>query len=226
MLENLVSWDRSLLLLLNGSGCPMPDNIFWTVTATSTWIPFFAILLYILYRNNDLRRFLFLVAAITLLVTATDMFSSGLCKPYFHRLRPTHNPEVAPYLHVVNGYLGGMYGFISSHAANTFGMALFLSLVFWSRSMSLTLFSWASLSTYSRLYLGVHYPADVFCGMTAGFVLAGGIFYLYRRVAGDAVPVENNGTGGGYRRGDMWMAVLVFILTLAYVVMRAAILTL
>ncbi len=92
MIDRLVSYDRALLLLLNGSDSQVVDGIFWIITQTITWLPFFACLLYVIVKNNELRKTLTLLLVIGLLVSATDFFSSGICKPYFHRLRPSHNP--------------------------------------------------------------------------------------------------------------------------------------
>ena len=126
MLEQLVSWDKTLLLELNGSDSLFFDGLFWTVTQTLTWIPFFLALIYIIYKNNEYRNSILLFMIISLLIVVTDQFSSSFCKPFFHRFRPTHDPDIMYMVDMVNGYRGGWYGFFSSHASNTFGLAFFL----------------------------------------------------------------------------------------------------
>lgn len=90
-------------------------------------------------------------------------------KPFFARPRPSHEPGLAGLLHLVNGYKGGAYGFASSHAANTFGVAMFIYLLFRSRYAWISaIFVWAAVMSYTRIYLGVHYPGDIFAGALVG----------------------------------------------------------
>jgi undecaprenyl-diphosphatase len=90
-------------------------------------------------------------------------------KPYFLRLRPTHDPELQDIVHTVNNYKGGLYGFASSHAANTFGVAMFLWLLLKPKyPWVVFLFLWATLVTYTRIYLGVHFPGDIVVGGLIG----------------------------------------------------------
>lgn len=116
---------------------------------------------------------------IALSITLADQFSSGFCKPYFMRFRPAQDPEIMYMVHVVNGYRGGMYGFISSHAANTFAVATFVSLLVRRKEMTAVMFIWALIPSYSRIYLGVHYPGDIICGAIAGSVIASLVYWLY-----------------------------------------------
>jgi undecaprenyl-diphosphatase len=87
------------------------------------------------------------------------------------RPRPSHNPEMAGLVHIVNDYRGGQFGFVSSHAANFFGVATFLSSQFKNYKWSFVLLGWAALISYSRIYLGVHYPLDIICGAVLGAVI-------------------------------------------------------
>lgn len=225
MIEQLVSYDRSLLLLLNGSDSQIVDGVFWIATHTATWLFFFASLLYVIVKNNDFRRTAFLLLGICLLVAATDIFSSGVCKPYFHRLRPSHNPDILNDVKLVCGYAGGTYGFISSHAANTFGLATFLALEFRSTGVSCVLFLWACLSSYSRIYLGVHYPSDIFFGLVAGVFFAFLVYFISDKVLKRRDTVQQSMsesfTQSGYLCKDLQLPGIALSATFTVVVVCA-----
>ena len=105
------------------------DGFMWTVTDTKTWIPAVLVLLYVVFKNNRVPQGIVITLMFALCVTLADQFASGLCKPYFARFRPTQDPELMYLVQTVNDYRGGLYGFISSHAANTFAVAMFASLL-------------------------------------------------------------------------------------------------
>ena len=108
-----------------------------------------------------------------------DQFASTVCKPLFHRPRPTHDEEIGSLVTLVNNYRGGRYGFISSHAANSFGAALFLIGVFRNRLFTASILLWAVAVSYSRIYLGVHYPGDILAGAIAGVLGGIAIYNVY-----------------------------------------------
>jgi undecaprenyl-diphosphatase len=225
MMNDILSWNKSLFLLLNGSDSLYMDGVMWTVTKTVTWVPLMLLLVYIIIKNNPWRNSLLTLATLALLIVITDQTASGLCKPYFKILRPTHDPEMAPFVDIVNGYRGGLYGFFSSHAANTFGAAVFLSLIFRSWTASCVLYCYATLCSYSRIYLGVHTPIDILVGIVFG-TLAGVMMYLLYcylngKLATQHTYYSSAYTSNGYRRSDFLLVVLFLALTLLYVSFNA-----
>lgn len=179
MIEFLENIDRQLFLAINGLNSNAADFLFYWVSQKFTWIPFYIVLLFLGIRSLKNKWWL-LILFVPLLVTVTDQASVHLFKNVFLRYRPCHNTELKELVHLVNGYCGGRYGFVSSHAANSFGIAAFMWLIirqnyhywFW-----VLFVAYAGLIGYSRIYLGAHYPSDVFAGAVLGIV--SGTFFYY-----------------------------------------------
>lgn len=169
MWESIVSLDKSLLLGINGCHSPFFDDVMFYISDRLVWIPLYLSMIYVLLRTYRLNA-IYALLAVGLTVLLADQFASGLCKPFFERLRPTHDPTMAPLVHLVYGHTSGLYGFCSSHASNTCGIALLTALLFRNRGYALIVCSWAALNCYSRMYMGVHYPGDILCGAAAGLL--------------------------------------------------------
>lgn len=219
--DAISQWDIDLLLALNGSESLYLDGIMWTITRTSTWLLLFGALFYIVIKNNKLKQSLVIFILVALLITVADQVASGICKPLFQRFRPTHDPIVGPMIDIVNGYRGGKYGFFSSHASNTFAGATFFALLFSNIRVSVLLYIWATLCTYSRLYLGVHYPTDILTGLTFG-ILSGYVFhFLYAYVGKRYFCQTSLNTTSSYAKQDFLVFYAAFALSCIYILIRA-----
>lgn len=229
-IQQLIGFDQELLLKLNGSNSLFWDGFMWLSTNMLTWIPFAVVLLYVIFKNNKIKEALIIIALLGVVIALADQISSGICKPLFARFRPTQDPELMYQIDIVNGYRGGIYGFISSHAANTFGVAVFLTLIFKSGSLAIILFIWAILNAFSRIYLGVHYPGDILFGTLVGVGAGILIYIIYRKLQNTLLKqanfISNQYTSSGYLISDIRLIKTVFYLTLFYVMVRGMMITL
>ena len=179
MVEKILIYERDAFFALNGSDSAFLDRFMWIFTGKIVWLPLaFLILLILIYKKNW-RESLLILLAIVLVVTLCDQFASHICKPLFTRFRPTHHPDFMEQVKTVYGYRGGLYGFISSHAANAFGFATLLALVMRDKLLGWTIFLWAALTAYTRVYLGVHFISDIVPGAVAGVFFGYGVYRLY-----------------------------------------------
>ena len=178
-METFIEWwrctDRGLFLMLNGDGGHFADTFFWTFSSVSIWIPLYLFLVLVLCRRLGWRRMLLAVALVALAVIIADQVAN-IFKYGVQKLRPTHNPLIEGLVHTVNGYRGGLYGTVSAHAATTTAIATFISLIYRRWWVTAAMFVWAATVSYSRLYLGVHYPADLLFGAIDG-AFWGGLAY-------------------------------------------------
>ena len=184
MLEQLLHIDTEILLAINGWHAPWADTLMWIISAKTTWIPLYLLLIGLLvwrYRQpaptpikwlQKVPACVVMIVVIVLAVGAADFIASGILKDLVARPRPTRIPELEGVLHLVNNYRSGQYGFVSSHAANTMACGVLFSLIWRKKIATIGLMLWVAMNCYSRMYLGVHYPLDIIGGLLVGALMA------------------------------------------------------
>lgn len=179
MIEKLINIDKDLFLFLNGIHNYFFDTVMWFITNRYVWIPLYLFIIgAVIFKFK--KKSILAVPFMALSAALSDHISVHYFKNVFQRLRPSHNPEFADIIHLVNDYTGGFYSFVSSHAANTFALAMFVSLLYKNKTITSLIFAWAAIVSYSRIYLGVHYPADITGGALLGSFIAAILFAVYR----------------------------------------------
>lgn len=183
-MEQLIALDTQWLVAINGCHNPWLDTLMWYISKSTMWLPLYAFLLALIIYHYGILPYkaskskvcithcVLIILAFAIAVGGADYISSGIIKHAVCRLRPTHEPALAGMLHIVRGYTGGMYGFVSSHAANTMACALLFSLLYRNKLATCGLMLWVALNCYSRMYLGVHYPLDILGGLVVGTLTA------------------------------------------------------
>ena len=212
---DIIALDHKLTLALNGSDSIFWDNVMYTVTDTFSWTLVIIALLIIIFKNNSWKEAVLILVSMILLIVVADRICSGLVKPLVARWRPTQDPQLMYLVDIVRGYRGGRFGFFSGHACNTMSIAVFLSCLFRSRKVTITLILWSLTTTFTRLYLGVHFLGDVCVGWTVGILLGLLFYYIMQRIHASMCPkryVSEQFTSTGYLQSDMdtFMSIIFF----------------
>lgn len=179
-MEQLVELDREIFLFLNNLGNPTWDDFWNFVTNKFASIPFYALLVFFMYKALGLKRTLLTLLLVAGLITITDQLSNFF-KHFFERPRPCRQEGVMEYARFV-AVRCGRYGYFSAHAASSAALTIFLGLIlknYWKHIFYVLIF-WALLVSYSRIYIGVHYPGDVLTGWILG-ILIGYLFFLLHK---------------------------------------------
>lgn len=227
-IQGLLEIDRQLLLAFNGSGSLFIDSLVLVLTNAYTWIAFYLALTYLVIKNNGKwSQIMLVVAASGLCILLSSLVAEGVVKPYVARLRPSLDPSVCNMLHLAKGYTASGYSFFSAHAANTFSIAVFFSLLVRSRVFTIFIMAWSLLNAWTRLYLGVHYPSDVIVGLAYG-AFVGIMVYLiflklYMIVTDKLHFISSQYTRTGYGFSDIDIVHNVLLLTIVYAVIHAAV---
>ena len=180
-MEFFTDIDSRFFLFLNGLRADWLDPVMIAITEMWVWLPIYLLLIYLVVKQYGKRCWMIFLA-VGLVVLCSDQLSAHVCKPLFQRLRPCYNIDFQDLINLPKGMAGGHYGFVSSHAANTFAIGTFLTSALRKNKkwVGWMLFAWAFLSSYSRIYMGYHYPGDILCGAVLGILIGLTIWKLYQ----------------------------------------------
>ncbi len=181
MIETIEKFDTELFLYLNGFHNQILDVVMYYVSEGWFWAPVYLWILYVVKKKYGTKVFFVFIGGLGLSVLLSDRISVELFKEVFQRYRPCHNLDIREMVHTVNK-CGGKFSFVSSHATNYFGVSVLTALFLRRRTATIWLLLWAGLIALSRVYLGVHYPADVSCGALLGTAIACVVFMLCKLV--------------------------------------------
>lgn len=225
-IQTFLANDRLVLSWFNGSNSVFLDGWMSALTSGFTWLALYASLFYLVVKNNETMGQIMLVVGCALAcVGLADIMADVIVKPLVERWRPSNDPIFKYDVSVVDGYRGTSYGFFSAHAANTFSLALFFCMLVRSRVLSVALVLWSFVNSYTRMYLGLHYPSDIVCGLLWGSVCAIGVYYFYlrvsRRMFGEDNYVSTQYTSTGYRLCDVDIVVFVLVSTVLITLFKA-----
>jgi len=179
LFTKIIEIDKQLLLFLNSFHNSYFDTFMYTFSKVAVWIPFYLSVVFILFKNQGKKAFWMLLMLILGVVLADQI--SGFMKDGFQRFRPSHDPAIQNFVHIVNNSRAGLYGFVSSHAANTVGFAVLSSLFIRHRTYTFISLGWAIITSYSRIYLGLHFPLDILGGALTGLFIALFLYFIYTK---------------------------------------------
>ena len=205
--------DQQLLFWLNGSDSLFTDGVMTTLTTGTTWIPLYIALFYLVLKNNEtMAQVLLTIGCAAACVLVTAGITNLVIKPLVARPRPCDDPLIKYAVDVVSGVSAGNYSFFSAHAANTSALVMFLALLIRNRLFIVAMIIWSLLICYTRLYLGVHYPSDILCGLLFGSLMGFMAYVIYLKVYLKIIlnrDVHNLCISVGYRslipsEGGLW----------------------
>ena len=222
--------DMQVLSLFNGSDNIMLDQVVQILTSGLTWIPLYVMLFFVVMRNNEtMGQIALVVGSAIFCVLFADGLVDGIIKQLAERWRPSNDPTFKYMVQVVDDIRPKGYSFCSAHAANTMSLAVFFSLLIRSKMLTITLVIWSLINCWTRLYLGVHYPSDILCGMMIGIIVGILVYLLYYKIYLRISPkinyISNQYTSTGYDHDDIDKAMVILMLTLVYVVTRSVVMT-
>lgn len=220
--------DMQVLSLFNGSDNIMLDQMVQILTSGLTWIPLYVMLFFVVIRNNEtMGQIALVVGSAIFCVLFADGLVDGIIKQLAERWRPSNDPTFKYMVQVVDDIRLKGYSFCSAHAANTMSLAVFFSLLVRSKLLTITLVTWSLINCWTRLYLGVHYPSDILCGMMIGIIVGILVYLLYYKIYLRISPkinyISNQYTSTGYDHDDIDKVMVILMFTLIYVVTRGVI---
>lgn len=193
-MQEIIQLDKDLFLYLNNLGDSSWDGFWKFVSYRFSWIPFYAFLLFLIWKNFGWKKTLVILVLTALMIVAADQLTNIL-KSNIKRLRPCFTEGFEGLIRPVGCERSGQYGFTSAHSANHFALAIFLGLIFRSRIKWLIYFLliWAAVVAYSRIYLGVHFPLDIICGGIMGILFGLVAYKLYNWILDKYKPFFKRG---------------------------------
>lgn len=220
--------DMQVLSLFNGSDNIMLDQMVQILTSGLTWIPLYVMLFFVVMRNNEtMGQIALVVGSAIFCVLFADGLVDGIIKQLAERWRPSNDPTFKYMVQVVDDIRPKGYSFCSAHAANTMSLAVFFSLLIRSKMLTITLVIWSLINCWTRLYLGVHYPSDILCGIIIGIIVGILVYLLYYKIYLRISPkinyISNQYTSTGYDHDDIDKVMVILMLTLVYVVTRSVV---
>ena len=218
--------DFQILQWFNGSNNVILDQLVMALTSGFTWIPLYLVLFIIVMRNNEtVGQIGLIVGCAFLCILFADGIAEGIIKPLAARWRPSNDPLVKYSVQVVDNLRLKDYSFCSAHAANTMAIAVFFSLLVRSRMITFTLVAWSLVNCWTRMYLGVHYPGDILCGLIWGAIVGTTAYAIYMRFSPNYQTmsrfISSAYTRRGYLIADIDKVLMVFSATLLYAILRA-----
>ena len=218
--------DLALLHFFNGSQSAIYDQFILTLTNGLTWIPLYIALFIMVLKNNESMSQIFIIVGCCALGV---IFSAGLddlvIKPLVARPRPTQDLVVKYTIDTALGYRESNFSFFSAHAANTFTVAIYMIFLVRNRAFTIAMALWSLFNCYTRLYLGVHYPSDILCGLLFGAVVGSVAYWLHLRLYYKVTPhfryVSEAYTKTGYSIGDIDMVIATLVLTFIYAIFKS-----
>ena len=239
MIDWLTGLDNEITLALNAMHTPIADSIMLFLSAKTVWIPLYVLLAVLMFipkwygKKSSAFRYgshiplwltgLIGILAVLLCFGLTEQITN-IVKNIVERPRPGNTPILEGILHLPEG-AGGGYGFFSAHASNTFCIAVFFSLLVRNAKFVVAMISWSLLNCWTRMYLGVHYPSDIFVGLLWGGLVGAFVYYIYIksyfRMHSDFNYISSKYTSTGYNQMDIDIVLLVLVLTLLYAVIMA-----
>lgn len=230
MIDLLKNIDYAIVTSMHGGNNLFLDGFVLTVTSSFTWIPLYIALLYLIIKNNENgRKTALIIACMVGMLLISNIVNNIIVKPWVARERPFQNVLLADALPLVKGYSAKHYSFYSSHTSNAFFLVAFICLLIRDKLLSIGLLAWAVTIGWTRVYLGVHYPSDLFVGMLMGsfFGFMGYILYykLYKGMSDHLHFISSSYTKTGYSFSDIDLTLTVMVLIFIYAAFKAVLLS-